>query len=129
MKGKAAWKSLAARATQTAPAEDKSKGLSTGAAGQDSPFSLGKLVKKGSAGLWLSDRQEGKEGTASVCQGGVRSPYVRVLVAVCCWNPHCTTDGAGRKSRKAGKKERSTRPPVCSLSGSAPFTTSGSSQR
>lgn len=53
LKGKAARQSPAARATQTAPAEDKSKGLSTGAVGQDGPFSLGKLVENGSAELWL----------------------------------------------------------------------------
>lgn len=53
LKGKATQQSPAARATQTASAQDKSKGLGTGAVGQDGPFSLGKLVENGSAELWL----------------------------------------------------------------------------
>lgn len=109
LKGKVARQNPADRVVQTAPAEDKSKGLSTAAVGQESPLSFGKPVKNGSAELWLSEGQEGREGTATVCQRSVRSLHVRVLVRVCCWSPHCTTNGAGRKRRKAGRKGRSTR--------------------
>lgn len=126
LKGKAARQSPAARTTQTALAEDKSEGLSTGAEGQDGPFSLGKLVENGSAELWHG--QEGREGTPIFCQRSAKSLRVWALVRVCCWSPHRTPGGAGRK-RKAGRKGRSTRPPGCSWSCSAPFTTSGSSQR
>ena len=56
-----------------------------GVVGQDGPCSLGKLAEDGAAELWLSDRQEGREGTSTVCQRGARSPHVRVLVRVCCW--------------------------------------------
>lgn len=56
------------------PGRRQVQGLSAGAAGQDSPFSFGKLLENTSAELWLSDRQGGRGGTPTDCQRCEESP-------------------------------------------------------
>lgn len=62
------------------PARGKCQGLSAAAAGQDGPFSSGKLVENTSAELWLLDRQEGRGGTPTDCQRCGESPCPGALL-------------------------------------------------